>query len=500
METVSAAELAIKFPNIKDLIDRAIAVPDDMWFNMLKDINNKDYKYIATTLNKYRNKGNNNNVFVLQKLISLSTAIGIANKKITRGIMKHQEFLDLLSVPHHKTLIKIKYGKGATTSLSCYPHSANKPRIDKRESDEAIIAELLCEDKSKYKIELSTLFKVGLKAIDTFIRLNGSRTLDNYRKAFFGTDLNNENIGFWITLHIDSRSHRCCIPANSFVDMLSSAIESNTTSIYNYSVEYNKKIYNTPELAIHCPVCDIKAKYEMRDNATLHTINLNYIKLSFLLKQLGTDKYDEIMNKYKSIRNSLAIASNRHNVYYCKTEGCKYQHNPRIIVLSNSCTEYNFGKKVTIKSTCLDKYNKQGFGNFHKFRCSCAVEVCAICLKPEIEHLGETKVCPQKETLPPEEIQAMLEKGFKQCPCCKVFTEHTEGCDHMTCIVCRNHWCFRCCELLPVDPITGSRYVHRCTAPEIDGHYQAYVLPGEMPPGVGNMYIEYNPAEHHVCY
>lgn len=489
MESITFTEINTKFPALKELIDYSLAVSDKAWQEMMVNINNKGYKYIATSLNKIRvkiKKDNNSHIYNLQKIKSLAYAIGIANTQITRGDTKHQDFLDLLGIPHHPTLISIKNGRGITTKLSCYPHTPNRVRINRRDSDVTIISEILCEDKSDFKIALSTLFKVGLKAINN---INNNFDLEKLRQIFFG--LNPENTGYWIILHKDSRMHRCCIPAINFVDMLNNAIEKRSTKLYNYIIHYDKKIYNTPELLIVCPAC------EMKGIKNPQTIMLNYIKLSYLLKQFGTDKYNEIMNKYTDTRNALAIGSNMYNIYNCNTHDCKYKEKPRIIILGKSCLHNN---GVLKNKSCLEIYQQQGYGNFHKFKCTCSVEICAICLQPEQDHLGETKVCPQTEKLSHDEIQAMLEKGFKQCPCCKVFTEHIEGCDHMTCAICRNHWCFRCCELLPIDPVTNSRYVHRCNAPVIEGHYQAYVLPGEMPAGVGNMHAERNPAEYHYCF
>ena len=35
-------------------------------------------------------------------------------------------------------------------------------------------------------------------------------------------------------------------------------------------------------------------------------------------------------------------------------------------------------------------------------------------------------------------------KIVKQCPNCKIWTEKTEGCNHMTCVECKYQWCWLC--------------------------------------------------------
>ena len=34
--------------------------------------------------------------------------------------------------------------------------------------------------------------------------------------------------------------------------------------------------------------------------------------------------------------------------------------------------------------------------------------------------------------------------GMQQCPGCGYGTIRVSGCDHITCVVCEAHWCFRC--------------------------------------------------------
>jgi hypothetical protein len=35
-------------------------------------------------------------------------------------------------------------------------------------------------------------------------------------------------------------------------------------------------------------------------------------------------------------------------------------------------------------------------------------------------------------------------KIVKRCPCCRMWTEKNEGCNHMTCVECKFQWCWLC--------------------------------------------------------
>ena len=52
-----------------------------------------------------------------------------------------------------------------------------------------------------------------------------------------------------------------------------------------------------------------------------------------------------------------------------------------------------------------------------------------------------------------KECEEMIDKDFeewrshkvvKRCPCCRMWTEKNEGCNHMTCVECKFQWCWLC--------------------------------------------------------
>ena len=89
----------------------------------------------------------------------------------------------------------------------------------------------------------------------------------------------------------------------------------------------------------------------------------------------------------------------------------------------------------------------------------CSTSWCNDC---KVTPYHERKVCPGKvsailSSMSEEEKKEFL-KDKKTCPTCDTITEKIEGCDHMTCVVCKTHWCWRCRDVRnPHDP-----YNHRC--------------------------------------
>ena len=58
-----------------------------------------------------------------------------------------------------------------------------------------------------------------------------------------------------------------------------------------------------------------------------------------------------------------------------------------------------------------------------------------------INHM-EKKKC--SEMLDKEFEEWKSHKIVKRCPCCRMWTEKNEGCNHMTCVECKFQWCWLC--------------------------------------------------------
>ncbi|KAI0790343.1 hypothetical protein C8Q75DRAFT_111612 [Abortiporus biennis] len=77
---------------------------------------------------------------------------------------------------------------------------------------------------------------------------------------------------------------------------------------------------------------------------------------------------------------------------------------------------------------------------------SCLRRICPYCHVEE--HQGQS--CQLRE----EDSLKLLDdwtkdKDVKRCPECRVIIERSEGCNHMTCVVCRTHICWVCLETFP---------------------------------------------------
>ena len=73
---------------------------------------------------------------------------------------------------------------------------------------------------------------------------------------------------------------------------------------------------------------------------------------------------------------------------------------------------------------CLTKYYNYAINNGNtEIRCMS----CRVILKTNYMYYSVQKQRP-----------------IQECPGCKVLTEHIGGCDHMTCPICKQDWCWKC--------------------------------------------------------
>lgn len=77
-------------------------------------------------------------------------------------------------------------------------------------------------------------------------------------------------------------------------------------------------------------------------------------------------------------------------------------------------------------------------------RCVCGTNTCVGCKQA---WLGEQHLCIEsnKSGTKPEWLPEYSSScRIKQCPTCRVWIEHREACNHMTCCYCRHEFCFIC--------------------------------------------------------
>lgn len=97
---------------------------------------------------------------------------------------------------------------------------------------------------------------------------------------------------------------------------------------------------------------------------------------------------------------------------------------------------------------------------------------CPVCARQLCFHCGKDWHSPRTcETQSKAEL--CESRTVKACPGCQRFIEKDQGCDHMTCQVCRHQWCWQClCTFTPThtDPSSPDYcpYLHSLASPPPD--------------------------------
>jgi len=444
---------------------------------------------------KVRNmKDENEELFKLKHLTSLDHYMSYINRQISKGINLYQKFFDELEFPKHNIPIGKTDGNINYRELSFFPHA-------KKESRPIKLMTSALENHEKFSLEVvSHVEMIDLHSIlcgfiriiseEERIKKNIYKIMKNviyYKDIFKEIPEDGSGTGLSVLLHKPSRRFTCSIPLKELASYISGSIESNKFDLTSSQYFKNQnQLKKTTSITIPCACCVEKGVKDIKN------IVIPFKGFITIMSSLSSQEKD-FVKMYNDARITKAIGNPEYNLYYCKTDTCKFNKTPYVIISGYHC-------KI---DKCIRNYNEHGKGFFHKFSCpDCKINVCGICFNDKDSHLGETEVCPKKAGLiSAEEIEEARKNGFRQCPCCKIMTERDEGCAHMTCASCLNHWCFDCEQLLPVDPVRRSRYIHRCpnAVPGVQGAYtdpddaaqigQFGLIRGDNP--------EVNPADNH---
>ena len=444
---------------------------------------------------KVRNmKNENEELFKLKHLTSLDHYMSYINRQISKGINLYQKLFDKLEFPKHNIPIRKIEGEIKYRELSFFPHAQKESRPIKLEAS-------ALENHEKFTLEVvSNVEMIDLHSILCgFIRIvseeerikkhiyNLKKNVIYHNEIFKEIPENGSGTSMAVLLHKKSRRLTCSIPLKELTSYISGSIESNKFDLIN--TQYFKsenQLKKTTSITIPCACCVDRGVKDIKN------ITIPFKGFITIMSSLSSQEKD-FVKMYNDARLAKATGNPEYNLYYCKTDGCKFNKTPYVIIPGYNCEI----------DKCIRNYNEHGKGFFHKFNCpDCKVNVCGICLNDKDSHLGETDVCPKKVgLLSPEEIEEARKNGFRQCPCCKTMTERDAGCAHMTCAACLNHWCFDCEQLLPVDPIRKSRYIHRCPK-AVAGVQSAYTDPDDAAQ-IGQFGLirgdnrEINPAHYH---
>ena len=239
-----------------------------------------------------------------------------------------------------------------------------------------------------------------------------------------GSDNNDENVDFIDDLigNRKSNSHRFNAYENSYRKSLGNEKRKDSITKSNTNKDLDKecplcyeKIENLKEVELKCghyfcKDCWIDYLKEKITNANVSKISCMQNKCQTILEdkfikdilkdnQELIDKYDKFYKRKKMLEQSDKIKS-------CPFPDCE------------GYAEKN-GK---------NKYVKCNFGHEFCFECGNAPH-------------GKKK-CSDMADKAFEEWRS--KRIVKRCPCCRMWTEKNEGCNHMTCVECKFQWCWLC--------------------------------------------------------
>jgi len=105
---------------------------------------------------------------------------------------------------------------------------------------------------------------------------------------------------------------------------------------------------------------------------------------------------------------------------------------------------------------------------------SCNHEFCFI---HQNQHPKETKCSEYEAQVRMEEKKnrAWRSQNTRNCPKCGVATEKNEGCNHMTCFVCKTGWCWLCGEIIGTQVLPDHYKSGECKGKQFTSEAAAYM-------------------------
>jgi len=72
---------------------------------------------------------------------------------------------------------------------------------------------------------------------------------------------------------------------------------------------------------------------------------------------------------------------------------------------------------------------------------TCRIEFCS---RHTLAHAPNQQACEAYVRLERESMDMVEDEECKRCPYCEAMVNRAAGCDHVKCLVCKNHWCWKC--------------------------------------------------------
>jgi hypothetical protein len=202
-----------------------------------------------------------------------------------------------------------------------------------------------------------------------------------------------------------------------------------------------------------CKDCITSYLEEEIKNSRVKNIKCPGIKCDQIFSELKIKEIvsEEYFQKFQKFQKREEIQSNK-DLILCPIKDCegyaKKQvtiDEPPAIALENDNPNELLIKKDDI---ALDVSQQSQEKPKIKYICNEGHSFCGRCM--HIWH-GDSNCSEDQEI---KDFAANSGKIIKKCPKCKVWTEKDEGCNHMTCQVCRFEWCWLCEQECPQNHYT----------------------------------------------
>jgi hypothetical protein len=194
------------------------------------------------------------------------------------------------------------------------------------------------------------------------------------------------------------------------------------------------------------------------------------ISLGKMLQMLDTNQRDQLTrNNFSEIKDLFRKVFEKQfpEIFpFCPNKACQW-----------ACKSFSATIKMSDNdeenidcSHCGGHHHVHG----HKQTCpdpTCTTTFCSIC---KMSPYHDNDVC-RGPVDADDENSVLIRETTKPCPSCKFRTEKNDGCDHMSCIRCPTHWCWRCLQKLD----RNTPYRHKCLKSgvvegNIDGAYDGW--------------------------
>ena len=163
----------------------------------------------------------------------------------------------------------------------------------------------------------------------------------------------------------------------------------------------------------------------------------NEFELLVLKSILHIDNIGELINVWiPKIRTTFTLNNNKIVEHKPKLQYCS-----KSILMDKEKRKNDISKLMKLKkysnscpnNDCIDGYliEKSEF-----FECDkCSIRYCKKCKQP----ISESHECKEEDL----ETIRCIQENSRECPCCGVMVQKSQGCNHMFCTICHTGFCYR---------------------------------------------------------